>query len=452
MNIPSTVRTFLATSQVRFKGRQTTAAESFEATVAGAEISLSRVVKPVMLKAGSAYLMAVVRADQTVNIEALNALFKRDFSLCNKAELRELFPNCDQQALPPLAEPYGLRSIVDKSISEMSNLYFMTGTAGLFISTSGAEFVNTLHQSGWNGRSIVSGGEVESTVLSVEEAMREKVESVNELPAMPGLAAEIIRLRNNPYAQASELSAVIEQDPSLSAQVIRYADSPLYAYQGKVNSVEQAIVRVLGMDFVEDLAFGLSLGKAFNNPKAGPLGLDNFWHHSLYCASLTQALCAQIGYDSRPPASVGYLAGLLHNFGILLLGHLFPAQFERLNKAVLTEPDRSLTELERETIVVCHTELGLWLMDAWDMPKEIVEAVSEHHNPEHCGDYSVFANLVYIANALLRRHGIGDAESMEIPEALLERFGLDDEKLELALASVLEGREGLEFMASRMAA
>ena len=452
MNIPSTVRTFLATSKVRFKGRQTTAAESFEATVAGAEISLSRVVKPVMLKAGSAYLMAVVRADQTVNIEALNSLFKRNFSLCNEAELHELFPNCDQQALPPLSEPYGLRSIVDKSISEMSNLYFMTGTAGLFISTSGEAFVNILHQSGWNGRRIVSGGEVESNSTTVEEAMREKVESVNELPAMPGLAAEIIRIRNNPYAQASELSAVIEQDPSLSAQVIRYADSPLYAYQGKVNSVEQAIVRVLGMDFVEDLAFGLSLGKAFNNPKEGPLGLDNFWQHSLYCASLTQALCNQIPNGIRPPASVAYLAGLLHNFGILLLGHLFPAQFERLNKAVLAEPECSLLDLERETIAVSHNELGLWLMEAWDMPKEIAEAVSGHHNPEHRGDYSVFANLVYIANVLLRRHGIGDAESMDIPEELLARFGLDDEKLELALANVLEGREGLEFMASRMAA
>jgi HD-like signal output (HDOD) protein len=282
--------------------------------------------------------------------------------------------------------------------------------------------------------------------------MRRKVQGVNELPAMPGLAAEIIRIRNNPYAHASELSAVIEQDPSLSAQVIRYAGSPLYAYQGKVNSVEQAIVRVLGMDFVEDLAFGLSLGKAFKNPKSGPLGLDNFWQHSLYCAALTQALCNQIDYAVRPPTGVGYLAGLLHNFGILLLGHLFPAQFDRLNRAVEAEPHRSLQELERETIAVSHTELGLWLMDAWDMPKEITEAVSEHHHPEHRGDYSVFANLVYIANALLKRHGIGDAESMDIPEALKQRFGLDDEKLELALANVLEGREGLEFMAAKMAA
>jgi HD-like signal output (HDOD) protein len=131
---------------------------------------------------------------------------------------------------------------------------------------------------------------------------------------------------------------------------------------------------------------------------------------------------------------------------------LFPAQFNRLSDAVIAEPDRSLLELEGETIAVSHTELGLWLMDAWDMPKEIAEAVSEHHNAEHCGDYSVYANLIYIANALLKRHGIGDAESVESPDDLLVRFGLDDEKLELALANVLGGRDGLEFMAAKMAA
>jgi HD-like signal output (HDOD) protein len=119
---------------------------------------------------------------------------------------------------------------------------------------------------------------------------------------------------------------------------------------------------------------------------------------------------------------------------------------------VLENPERSLLELERETIGVSHTELGLWLMDAWDMPKEIIDAVTEHHNPEHRGEYSVYANLVYIANALLKRNRIGDAESVAIPAQLLQRFGLDEAMLKRALITVLGEREGLEFMAVKMAA
>jgi HD-like signal output (HDOD) protein/prolyl-tRNA editing enzyme YbaK/EbsC (Cys-tRNA(Pro) deacylase) len=451
MNIPSTVRSFLANSRGRFKGRQTVAAETFEATVALADIPLERVVKPVLLKSGKAYLMAIVRGDQQVDLAQINRLFRREFSLCSPQEIAELMPNCDPQALPPLAEPYGLRAIQDKSIAAMEKVYFATGVAGLFISASAEDYAR-LQESTWK-KHLIAKSEAEAGAADTpHEAMRRKVRRVNELPAMPGIATELIRLKNNPYAHASELAAVIEQDPSLSAQLIRYATSPLYAYQGKVDSVEQAIVRVLGMDFVQDIAFGLALGKAFNNPKEGPLGLNAFWKHAVYCAALTQSLCNAIEFTRRPPAGMGYLAGLLHNFGILLLGHLFPAQFERLNRALEENPGRSIIELERETIGVSHTELGLWLMDAWDMPKEIVEAVTEHHNAEHRGDFATYANLVYIANALLKRHGMGDAESMEIPAEMLQRFGLTEVQLEAALGSVLQDQEGLEFMASKMAA
>jgi len=451
MNIPATVKSFLANSGGRFKGRQTGAADSFEQAVALADIPLSKTVKPVMLKSGKAYLMAIVRGDQELDLPKVNRLFKREFEPCTEAELNELLPDCEQQALPPLAEPYGLRSIMDKSVTAMEQVFFATGVSGLFISASQEDFAK-LQVGAWKSHRIVSRATAESADESTRDSMRKKVQQVSELPAMPGLAAELIRIRNNPYAHASELAAVIEQDPSLSAQLLRYATSPLYAYQGKLHSVEQAIVRVLGMDFVLDIAFGLSLGRAFNNPKEGPLGLNSFWKHSVYCAALTQNLCNAIEFTRRPPAGMGYLSGLLHNFGILLLGHLFPAQFDRLNRAVEENPGRSILELERETIGVSHTELGLWLMDAWDMPKEVIQAVTEHHNPEHEGDFSTYANLVYIANALLKRHGIGEGVSMEIPASLLQRFGLTEEELEVALGTVLQGKEGLEFMAGKMAA
>jgi HD-like signal output (HDOD) protein/prolyl-tRNA editing enzyme YbaK/EbsC (Cys-tRNA(Pro) deacylase) len=447
MNIPSTVRSYLANSQGRFKGRQTAAADTLEATAALAEIPLENIVKPVLLKSGKAYLMAIVRGDQKPDLEAINRLFKREFEPCSVSEIQELMPGCDPQALPPLAEPFGLRAIQDKSIDAMSKVYFATGVAGLFISAEAEDFAH-LNEEAWKGHAIALAQDASHAHTS----MRKKVQKVSELPAMPGIATEIIRLKNNPYAHASELAAIIEQDPSLTAQLIRYATSPLYAYQGKVDSVETAIVRVLGMDFVQDIAFGLALGKAFNNPKDGPLGLNAFWKHAVYCASLTQALCNSMEFSRRPPAGLGYMAGLLHNFGILLLGHLFPAQFERLNRAVMENPGRSLRELERETIGVSHTELGLWLMDAWDMPKEVIDAVTEHHNPAHRGDYSVYANLVYIANALLKRHGLGDGETTEIPPKLLQRLGLSEATLEAALETVLGDKDGLEFMACKMAA
>ncbi|MCW8829352.1 MAG: HDOD domain-containing protein [Gammaproteobacteria bacterium] len=449
MNIPARLKTYLANSHGHFKGRLSIAGDSFEKSVTLAGIPLHKTVKAVMLKSGKASLMALVRGDQQVDISVINRLFKREFTLCDEGEIHRLMPECGVQALPPLAEPYGLRAIMDSSIVGMDKVYFASGVAGLFIRASGEDFIR-LQQQSWKSYSIAVE---QTTVMSAEpsrEIMRKQVQTVNDLPAMPGLAIELIRIRNNPFAHASELAAIIEQDPSLTAQLLRYANAS--APQERIESVEQAIVRGLGMDFVLDIAFGLSLGRAFNNPKNGPLGLDNFWRHSLYCAALTQTLCNAIEFTRRPSVGMGYLAGLLHNFGILLLGHLFPAQFDRLNSAVEKAPGHSILELERESIGVSHTEMGLWLMEAWDMPKAISEAVIGHHNPAHSGDFSTYANLVYIANALLKRHGIGEGADMVIPPELPARFGLSEAQLEAALASVLQGREELEFMAARMAA
>lgn len=451
MKIPSTVNSYLANSRAHFKGRETAVADTFEATLSLAGIPRNKVIKPVLLKSGKAFLMAIVRADQEVDIEKIERLFLRKFTLCSEHDINELMPNCDPNALPPLAEPYGLRAIQDKSIASMEKVYFSVGVAGNFISAS-AENYARLQQGVWKKYEIAMSEAPIVAEPELHKAMRKKVRQVNDLPPMPGIAAELVRLKNNPYANASELAAVIEQDPSLSAQLIRYATSPLYGYQGQVDAVEAAIVRVLGMDTVYDIAFGLSLGKAFNNPKEGPLGLNAFWKHAVYCASLTQALCNSIEFQRRPPAGMGYLAGLLHNFGILLLGHLFPAQFDRLNRAVEQNPDRNIIDIEREAIGVSHTELGLWLMDAWDMPKEIIEAVTEHHNAEYRGDFATYANLVYIANALLKRHKLGDGYSTEIPAELMQRFGLGELQLEAALATVLQDQEGLDFMAGKMAA
>lgn len=63
---------------------------------------------------------------------------------------------------------------------------------------------------------------------------------------------------------------MVETDPALAAQVVSWAASPYYASPGKIRSVEDAIVRVLGFDLVINLALGLALGKTLSLPKDHP--------------------------------------------------------------------------------------------------------------------------------------------------------------------------------------
>lgn len=456
MTIPATVRAHLRQKGGRYKARMVGSAGSMAEAIAEAQLPPERVALATLLTTGKTVLMVIHPASHKVDLAALAALFRRPFSQCSRKGLKEMFPDCDPEALPPLPNAYGVKAVIDESLADREDLYFPPGRLGVFVHASGDDYAG-LAEGCWVRRVSAPGESAPGATLEAERAraeeMRARILRLQKIPAMPGMAAEIRRLRNNPYAHVSELAAIIEQDPSLSAQILRYASSPFFGYQGKVDSVALAISRVLGIDFVMDLAFGLSLARTFRRSTLGAAApaMNLFWRHASYAAALTQALCLRIPYMRRPSPGMAYLSGLLHNFGTLLLAEIEPDRFIALYRTIAREPGRSALELEREMVGATHMDLGSWLMEEWRMPREIVDAVREHHNPRFQGDFAVYPNLVCIANFLLRRHGIGDAEGGEMPQGLLEAVGLDPQRAEEALDAVLGGREGLEFMARKMA-
>jgi HD-like signal output (HDOD) protein len=106
--------------------------------------------------------------------------------------------------------------------------------------------------------------------------LKQRIDETFDLPAMPDIAQDIMKLRVDPSADAAKLAQIVSRDPSLAAQVISWASSPYYGYQGKIDSIETAIARVLGFELVMNLALGISIGKSLKVPKEGPLGIRKF--------------------------------------------------------------------------------------------------------------------------------------------------------------------------------
>jgi len=279
--------------------------------------------------------------------------------------------------------------------------------------------------------------------------LKARIERLEKLPPMPEMAVKILRLSADPNAHVKELVEVIELDPSLASQIMRYASSPFFAYQGKIDSVHTAITRVLGYNTVMNLALGATAARPFKIPRNVPLGLDAHWRHAVYSAALVQALSSAVSDELRPPAGLAYLAGLLHNIGHLLLGHLFKQEFLILNKFITHNPDKSIIFVERQVIGTDHNSIGAWLMDSWRLPEEITVAVKEHHNEQYQGAHSVYSQLVMLADRLLRAHGIGDTPNTDLPPTLLESLGIGEYQAVTITNKVLEGCESLEAIANR---
>ena len=138
--------------------------------------------------------------------------------------------------------------------------------------------------------------------------------------------------------------------------------------------------------------------------------------------------------------------------GILLLGHLFKKEFGLLTRAVKDYPDTSLVELEMQVLGVTHMELGVWLMEAWNLPGELIIAVKEHHNADYNDVHAIYPNLVLIANRLLSAMEVGDESTDVLPDNLMNELGLNTEAVMEVFDTIIENKEGLDYMALQMAA
>jgi len=281
--------------------------------------------------------------------------------------------------------------------------------------------------------------------------IKPRIEKIDKLPPMPEMTQKIIRLSADPNASIAALVKVVELDPSLAVQIMRYASSPFFGYQGKIDSVNTAIARVLGFSMVVNLALGMTAAKPFKIPRNVPLGLENFWRHAIFSAALVQALSGSLREELRPPAGLAYLSGLLHNFGHLLLGHLFKKEFLILNKFVASEPETPVIEIEKRIIGTDHGQIGAWLMQAWKLPEEVMIATREHHNEAYNGPHAVYPHLVMVADYLLKEHGIGDAPHSNIPTEVLDSLELGEYQVTMLTNRVLEDCDTLDRMAQQLA-
>lgn len=255
--------------------------------------------------------------------------------------------------------------------------------------------------------------------------MREAISNIKALPPLPGSAARIINLIADPKAEVDQLAEIIEMDPLLAAQVIRWSTSSLYGFRGKITTVRDAIVRVLGFNFVLDLALGLAVLAPLKSPMEGVIGTRMFWLHALASTVLMKKLVQRLPPELELKPQEVFLAGLLHNIGFPLLGHQFPNEFAYLDKLINANPGLSIYNLETFAFGVNHTQIGAWLMTTWSMPSLIIDIVYHHHNPFYRGEHYHLILLTYLNDYLLGQIGIGDAVNQVCPDEVWNILSLE---------------------------
>ncbi|WP_372964755.1 HDOD domain-containing protein [Marinobacter sp.] len=446
---------FLSRKSIVYRQIEIEVADSLDAAVLASGRPQHDFVRASMLIDISGVVMAVHRFDSTLDLDAVQQFTGRRLQPLTARQATRLFSDCAPGFVPPVGAAWGVPVLVDEDVVSTERVIFTAGTDHCLVEMDGRSCRLAL-AGAREGRLVINGqGAGGREALTLQE-VADKLQKLYRLPPMPALALRILRLTGNPEASAKELSELIEFDPSMTAQIMRYARSALFNYPGQINSVQEAVTRVLGFDRVAHIALGIASVQAFDVPRKGALGMDNFWRHSLYCAFLSQTLAARAGHDK----GLAYLCGLLHNFGLLLIGHLFPAEFDELNALREINPEASMHSLEQEVLghsdrqeilVVGHGAIGGILHRLWQLPEPVIKAAGMHQHMGYHGEHEEYVVMVQLANALLKEQGIGDEFNLDnIPE-LAESLGLELSDLELVMQEVEQVASDLDVLASSLA-
>jgi HD-like signal output (HDOD) protein len=201
-----------------------------------------------------------------------------------------------------------------------------------------------------------------------------------DLPTLPSIVLDLHRALDDPYAGAAAVARLLDQDPSLTARLLRLVNSASFARSGApITSVSAAVTR-MGLNQVRSTCIALAVVNGLGSRNARFDHME-FWAHSATVAGLAGSLWNVVGNSSVIRAQDAYLVGLLHDIGLLVIDQHFPAEFTSL-LASREHADASLGPLEEEHLGIDHGAVASLLIGRWSLPTFVGESIYHHNHPE----------------------------------------------------------------------
>ncbi len=239
---------------------------------------------------------------------------------------------------------------------------------------------------------------------NISEKLKAIIHNISKLPTLPVIVSQVTDLLYNPKTSVQKLAEVISSDQSLTAAVLKLANSAYYGYPRQISTVKHALV-ILGYNEIRNITFTVSVLRTFPWRKNSPLFNHRaFWVHCLGAAVAAKMLAKFFRY--RISGKV-FVAGLIHDIGKIILSQYAKDTLEKIMQEVALQ-NVSFYQAEKNILgTVTHTDVGSWLAQRWNLPSEIEEAIKFHHSPSRAKINPPLCCIVHLADVLVRLNSIG---------------------------------------------
>ncbi len=271
-------------------------------------------------------------------------------------------------------------------------------------------------------------------------SIAQRLDKIKDLPPMPNTLQKVLEEMDSIASSAKRLEVIVRQDPVLATKILKVANSPAYGMSGQVQTISHAVV-VLGFEEVRNLVIGISLTQAFGqNADLKEFPAREMWLHCIGVATVSMEIATLLG-DMEPEEC--FTMGLIHDIGRFLMCSFFPEDLKRILK--LQEERQIPLYMAEEEYGFSHTEAGAYIATKWNLNERMISAVRYHHRPRSAGPEEKACAVVFLADQLCHKLGIGWssnwlADKIKLPKAL----GLKGPQVQAIAKKIRDKKKHLE--------
>jgi len=274
--------------------------------------------------------------------------------------------------------------------------------------------------------------------------VQDLVKNASDLVSLPEVSLRVNEIANDPDSTADDMGKVISQDPALVARMLKIANSAFYGVSNEVETITRAIA-ILGTKKIRDLVISTAASDTFDGIPNNLITMQDFWHHSLYCALLAQILAKK---SKKIKSESIFIAGLLHDIGQLLMFNKLPEKSHETILLLMEGTEELETyEAERHVFGFDHMEVGAELIKKWKLAPVLQECIEFHHVPQNAKNFPAEVALINIANAVAVMADFNSMNEDDIPminPISWELTGLSKNDLPEAIKQAQEEIEEIE--------
>jgi HD-like signal output (HDOD) protein len=248
-------------------------------------------------------------------------------------------------------------------------------------------------------------------------------EQANGSFALPDACFKVKALMADESSEISNFADVIGIDPSMTSRLLQIANSAIYSFPGEISTISRAIT-IIGTQAIYTMMLVDVSASAFKHFENQAIDLKRFWRMSVFCGLAAKNIAINAGVRDIERL---FVAGLLQNFGELLVAKITPDIAQRCEKYDKTQLP---WQLQKSILGYTYTDISADLLKVWQIPEKIILPI-RHFNTASSIEINKDIKILNLASRLALIDSHSDEFTYEdiIDESFCQLLGLSVENL-----------------------